>query len=364
MSGVTPQGREMHVTFVAESVENNSIGRTYCLWLLADRLGWSTTTLATRGDSLWAPLRDSKFASTVRRVEPGKINSAVPADTDLMIACKPFPESLGVAIRVARERGLGLIVDVDDPDLEARLRLNSPLMAVLRWLRYPKRSIVDRENARWTRALPSFASNPWLQQHWGGVLIPHAREDQGSAGYSDSSAPRVVFVGTNRAHKGIGLLRDAVSALRGDGFSLTVTDVPPGDARPGEHWVGRTTLADGMQLVRGADIVALPSSPDRFSVGQLPAKLVDAMMFGRAIAVSRVTPMPWAVGDAGIIFEPDSLPELIAALRELQSPEVRRGLGQRARERALEEFSVDALSPRFRDECERVATAGWREPTW
>ncbi|MGB3374670.1 MAG: glycosyltransferase [Microbacterium sp.] len=354
----------MHITFVAESIENNSIGRTYCLWLLARKLGWDTTTLATRGASLWGPVRDSAFARTVRRIDPRDLETAVPVKTSLVIACKPYPESLGNAIEIARSRGLGLIVDVDDPDLEARLRVGSPVMAAARWIRHPGRSIADRTNARWTRELPSFTSNPWLLERWGGVLIPHAREDQGNGTYSDSSTPRVVFVGTSRAHKGISLLRDAVGALRSSGFTLTITDDAPDDARPGEHWVGRTTLADGLQLVRDADIVALPSAPDRFSVGQLPAKLVDAMLFGRAVAVSRVAPMPWAVDDAGLVFEPDSLPGLISALEQLRDPARRRDLGKRARARALEEFSVEALLPRFRAECERVASDGWREPAW
>lgn len=340
-----------HITFVTESLQANSLGRPYCLWLLAKHLGWSSNTLTARGERVWGPLRGSEFASTVQRVGAEELTKAIPAGTDLVVACKPLPQSLSIALRAASARRLPLIVDIDDPDLELRLRIGQPLHAALRTIRRPRRSIEDRRNRVAARELPSIVSNPWLADRYGGAIVPHVRPDLGDGAPAAAGGPGVVFVGTNLRHKGVDILREAVDDLRSYGFTLTVTDIAPTDAKPWENWTGQTSLDAGIELVRNADIVALPSRAGRESIGQLPAKLIDAMMLGRAIAVSDVAPMPWAIGDAGIVFEHGSRGALKAALLTLLDPAKRAELGARARTRALSEFTVEAVATRFERAC-------------
>jgi hypothetical protein len=342
----------MDVTFIAENQEANSLGRIYCLWLITEHLGWTSRTLALQGTKVWEPLADSSFAETIERVPQKSLERSVPPDTDLIIACKPLPGSLGAAIPVARRRCLPLLVDVDDPDLEMRLRTGRPLAGLLRSLRHPRRTLADLRLRRMARLLPSIVSNPWLQQRYGGAIVPHVRPELSAGDPPTGAHPRVVFVGTNHRHKGVDLLRRAVGRLAVPyGYTLTVTDVPPSDAHPWETWTGSTSLEDGLQLVRDADIVALPSRATRQAEGQLPAKLIDAMMLGRAIAVSDVQPMPWAVADTSIIFDSNSREAVEGALLALLEPAERESLGARARHRALTEFSVATVAPRFRDAC-------------
>lgn len=342
----------MNIVLMTESLTSNSIGRTYCLWLLAKELGWGVSVLTTQGDRIWEPLANSEFSRDVQKVARRDLDSAIPDDVDLVIGCKPLWLSFGLALRVGKRRKLPVMVDIDDPDLELRIRPEDPFIRkLLRWGRHPIRRTQDRILAFKARRLPSFVSNPWLGDRYGGTLIPHVRPDLGDGSPSTSDNPHVVFVGTAHAHKGVPLLRDAIRDLQPQGFTLTITDKRPSDAAPWERWVGNTSLEEGADLVRNADIVALPSIAGPQTVGQLPAKLIDAMMLGRAVAVSDVPPMGWAVDDAGVVFEAGSLDALREALVALRSPEARAALGRAARNRALKEFSLTALSPRFERAC-------------
>ena len=348
----------MNIVLMTESLSSNSIGRTYCLWLLARGLGWRVTVLTTQGDHFWGPLADSDFSRDVRKVTRRELDAAVPEDVDLVIGCKPLWPSFGLALRIGKQRKLPVMVDIDDPDLELRIRpQDSLLRKLLRWGRHPVLRTQDRILAVKARRYASFVSNPWLGERYGGTLIPHVRPDLGDGNPSTSANPHVVFVGTAHAHKGVPLLRDAIRDLQAEGFTLTITDKQPVDAAPWETWVGNTSLEEGVELVRNADIVALPSIAGPQTVGQLPAKLIDAMMLGRAVAVSDVPPMGWAVADTGVVFEAGSLEALRNALLTLRAPDTRNALGSAARNRALEEFSLGALLPRFERACREAIAA-------
>jgi len=199
-------------------------------------------------------------------------------------------------------------------------------------------------------------SNPTLQRRWGGAVVPHAREDTGDGLPHESSSPRVVFVGTNSKHKGMEVLRSAIEQCQDLAVTLTVTDSPPIDALPWESWVGRTTLAEGRALVRSADIVVLPSLPGAtYSEAQLPAKLIDAMIAGRAIIVSNRAPIEWALGGSGVVVDSYDAESFAKAIRDLADPGVRRALGQGARNRALSHFSVEGVQDAFEKSCNDAA---------
>lgn len=349
----------MEIALITEDQSRNSLGRTYCLWLLAKELGWTAHVLTTEGDEVWAPLRGSEFADSVRRVPKEQLTRSIPLHTDLIVACKPLPNSLGQAEKVARDIDLPLLLDIDDPDLEVRTRAGDPVMAILRWARRPLRSFDDARRARVARQLPTIVSNPWLANRYGGDVVPHVRpviEPGPDRGGPDL---QIVFVGTNHAHKGVHVLREAVARMQNEPATtrLTVTDAPPADAFPWENWVGTTSMSEGMNLARNADVIVLPSLPGRHATGQLPVKLVDAMMLGRPVVVSDVAPLPWAVGEAGIVVEAGDVDALVRAVSQLRDPSRRAQLGSAARAHAVAVFSVGAVAGTFERACLSAASA-------
>jgi glycosyltransferase involved in cell wall biosynthesis len=143
----------------------------------------------------------------------------------------------------------------------------------------------------------------------------------------------------------VDLLRAAVARLSTDGFTLVITASPPAEPTVAwEEWIGTTSDERGMELLGTCDIVALPSSAGGEGKAQLPMKLIDAMLAARAVAVSDLGPMRWALGDCGLLFDPDSVDSLVHALGRLRDPHLRQLLGEKARERALGMFTPALLA--------------------
>lgn len=108
------------------------------------------------------------------------------------------------------------------------------------------------------------------------------------------------------------------------------------------HLLGlRSDVAD---LLASADAFVLPSHSEG-----LPLALLEAMFCGLPIVATRVGEVPAALGDdAGLLVEPGRPDELARAIERLVSDaELARGLGARARARALAEFDVTKMAGRY-----------------
>lgn len=342
------KGRRMvRVVLVTESIESNSLGRTHALWTIARSLGADVSIVSPRGEQVWSPLRGSEFAEHLTVFSQGHVPRVV-REANVIVGCKPLPWSLGIAHQWAADLGTPLVADVDDADLEAGGAGQSPVERMMRtagippWIRREPRKL-----ARILRATSVITSNPTLQKRWGGEVIPHVREPGPSGADHTSWEPTVSFVGTMRRHKGADVLRRAVANLRDINARLIVTDSPPDDAKPWESWIGATNIDDGMKVVASSDIAAIPSLETRFSRAQLPAKLMDAMVTGRAVVASDLPPIEWALAGSGRLVAPGSASHLEAAIRHFADPAVRAEAGIAARQRALDRFTVSANEARF-----------------
>lgn len=104
------------------------------------------------------------------------------------------------------------------------------------------------------------------------------------------------------------------------------------------------TPTDYASVLRQGDVVAVPSVSD-----SIPYSLVGAMFSEGAIVATDVGGMREALGDAGLIVparDPVSMAEAVADL--LRSPDSRRRLGEAARERALQIFTLAGFSDAYR----------------
>lgn len=348
----------MRIAIFTPDITSNSLGRTYCLWLLMRANGWETEVFAPRGGEIWGPLRGGDFATNCRTVDEDdpELLAAVEA-ADLVLAVKPVETSFGRARRLAHAAQRPLLLDVDDPDLEAALSWRRPLRRFAKGILKFGAVRRNTELKRLALQADTIVSNPVLQAIYGGPVVPHVRDDRGFGAPHTSSKPSIAFVGTNRKHKGVDILREAVANRQDLGITLKLTDEAPEDAQPWEQWVGMTSFDEGLALVENADIVVIPSKDDGYAHGQLPAKLMDAMLAGRAVIVSDIEPMTWAVGSGGLTVEPSSVPALANALEKLTDPLVRRELGSQARRKALDLFTIDANREPFREVCEQVISS-------
>lgn len=359
---VTP----LRVTLLTPSFSDTQIFRTEALALLACHLGHTVTVVTTQEGDVVPSLAGTAFARELRRVTEAELEGIVADGTDVLCTVKPLASSLGLGWRLSRRTGTALLVDVDDPDIEVQTV----------WSGSSRRQTAHRLARAW-RALPgqvrlclivkrsvTMVSNPVLQARWGGEVVPHARLDPGEGSPHVSAGPQIAFVGTTRRHKGVGLLREAVAQLANDGWRLAVTAHRPSDAQPWEEWLGPLDgTIDSARMTAEADVVVVPSEDFGYGRGQLPLKLIDAMLMARAVVVSSAGPLPWAVGDAGPVFRSGSVPALVEALRPLRDPGLRAQMGRHARAVALERYSVDKVAPSFQRALDRaLARSSRRAP--
>lgn len=364
-SPATTVPRPTRILFVTPNFENNSLGRTYSLWLLAKAVGLTSRVVGVKGNEIWSPLVGTAFAADCRLPAVGGLDARREALrehvvwADLVIAVKPLPSSFGVAVTLASAERRPVLLDIDDPDVEVRTSWLPRYEQLARWVLTSRYRELVRLG-RLARRTPSMVSNPTLAQRYAGIIIPHVRPMPVEAAIASDGPPTIRFVGSPRGHKGLDVLRSAVAQLADRGFRLEVTAPPPDDAHPWETWLGNTTLADGVALVASADIIVIPSLARGWSRAQLPAKLIDAMVHGRPVVASDLPPIRWALDEAGVLVPSGDVRALVGALLSLESPERRAQLGALARTRASRMFSVEAIAERFAGVVARVAHAGDR----
>jgi glycosyltransferase involved in cell wall biosynthesis len=111
--------------------------------------------------------------------------------------------------------------------------------------------------------------------------------------------------------------------------------------------------SDVPDLMRGADVVVLPSIHEGFGL-----VLAEAMASGLPVVASDTGPVPEIVEHerTGLLFPPGDAPALSAALvRMLDNGPERAAMGVRGRERAVAEFSFDTMIGRLEALYERLA---------
>ena len=202
----------------------------------------------------------------------------------------------------------------------------------------------------------------FLQHRFGGTLIPHARDtDAWRPGAGDAALARrrlgvegqrlVMFIGTPRDYKGLDDLAAAVASLGRADVALAVvgTAADSGAGRrilarcPSARLVPWVPFEELPPLLSAADVVAVPQRGTPDTVGQVPAKIFDAMALGRPIVSTRVSMIPEVLDGCALLVEPGDVVGLAAAIgRLLDDRAEAEALGARARERCVERYSLHA----------------------
>ena len=357
----------MKVSVLAFDLSDNSTGRADLLArLLAPR--YTVEVVGPRFDAeVWRPARDGAIAYRTRAGARYPAFAALAAelarlaDGDVLLASKPRPTSFGVALLARRQRPRPLILDVDDWELGFFYRSGI-------WGRLGRAlNLANPNGLPWTwlterlvgRADALIVASRFLERRFGGTLIPHVRDtDAWDPARFDGAATRaalgvgdakvVMFLGTPRGHKGV---EDLVAAMDGlQGARLVIVGAEPGGetarrwaARPGVIVRGAVPFDEVPRYLAAADVVAVPQRATSDTVGQVPAKLFDAMAMARPIVSTSVSMIPEILEGCGLLVPPGE-PRALRAMLEtlLSSAERAQELGRRARARCIERYSFTA----------------------
>ncbi len=373
----------MKISILAFDLSDNATGRADLLArLLAPR--WPVEVVGPRfGDEIWRPARGGGVPYAALAVGDARRyprfaarwpELAARADGDVLLASKPRPTSYGAALLARRRRRRPLILDIDDWEvgffrragrwgtLGRALNLANPNGLPWTWL---MERLVGRADA-------ITVASRFLQRRFGGTLIPHARDtDSWDPARYDRAAARarlgvsderlVMFLGTPRGHKGVDDLVDAVGVVGGDVRLVLVGADAAGES--GRRWashpwvrlVGEIPFDDVPRYLVAADAVAVPQRATSDTVGQVPAKIFDAMALARPIVSTAVSMIPEILDGCGVLVPPGNVLALATALRRLlDDPESAAELGRRARARCREHYSFTAARAALFPIVERV----------
>jgi glycosyltransferase involved in cell wall biosynthesis len=370
------------VSILCFDVSDNAVGRAWLLARLLEPIGAVEIVGPRFGPSVWEPLAEERVA--IRSVPGGRLPGLATrlpalgrlADGDLLYASKPRLTSAGLGYLARIARGRPLLLDIDDWETGFFLRggfwgtvgralnLSNPRGLTWTWL---------MERLRWLADGITVASR-FLEQRFGGVLIPHVRDtDRWAPDRADPQPIRerlgaekgrvVMFLGTPRAYKGIEDLAAAVSRLGRADVTLALVGTEPGSdtgrmllaGHPAVRLVGRVPIGQVPSYLAAADVVVVPQRESSDTRGQVPAKLFDAMALGRPVVSTRVSMIPEILEGCGLLVEPGDVGALSLAIgRLLDHPDEARALGAAARRRAIERYSFESARRALFPLVERV----------
>jgi glycosyltransferase involved in cell wall biosynthesis len=274
---------------------------------------------------------------------------------DVLVAIKPQLASFGAALVAAEIRDVPVILDLDDLDTALAPRAGWDVDPSITDLARPGSAVYVSLLTRAAGAASAITvASTALRERFGGTVVPHGSDErlfdpgrihqgEARAGFG-FEAPTVVFPGTPRRHKGIDELVQAVAKL--PGVRLAVTCRPTDLSGP--EWTAfeleRVPVLSYElvpRLLAAADVVALPQLDNEAGRYQMPMKAFDAMAMGRPIVATTVSDLGTVLNGCARLVPPGDVDALTQAISDLlEHPKEARVLGERARERFLECYSL------------------------
>ena len=385
-----PTGRP-RVAVVAWDVGHNPLGRAN---VLAEVLArdfdvelWGAQ-FERYGSRVWAPLRDiptpvnvfpgRPFPEHLRAVE----DVASVMDADALWVSKPRLPSLLLGTLAKQQRNRPLLLDVDDHELSF-FATDDGLDITSLAGRFDDPDLALPFERAWTRAcepLIGFAdqvtvSNVALQRRYGGIVVPHARDetvfdparvDRDAVRHRLGIAPGervLLFGGTPRLHKGLLEVLQALEALGDPRYRLIVFGTRELDELAPQigslaRWLlplPYQAFSSLPEVVAAADLTCILQDPAHpVSAYQLPAKLTDALAMGVPVLLRATPPLQPVIesGAVGVLGPGDDLAATIAAT--FDDPAAAAARAEIGRRLFLDTMSYDAVSRQVRPVFERL----------
>ena len=374
----------MKISVLCFDLSSNAFGRA---WLLAQALSgvYDVEIIGTsRKGGIWAPMSDLEIPvkefmwDRYPKFSRIKKNILDAIDGDIILASKLMPTSFGIGLQKKYSSGKPLIVDIDDWELGFFYH-SGFWGGVGRFLNFSNPNglpYVWRMERLVGEADAVSVSNQFLQKKFKGVLLPHCRdtsvldpqkfnpdEIKERIGLADKKI--VMFLGTPRPHKGIDDLLIALKQINISGLRLVIIGVEnqqdflkgvDQSIRDRVVVLTKIPFQNLPEFLSAADIIAIPQRQTSDSVGQIPARLFDAMSMAKPIIATRVSDIPEVLEDCGYLVDPSEPGQLADGIQYILShPGEAKAKGYAARERCKQRYDMHTLECGLRELVEDVS---------
>src|SRR6266446_5626853 len=370
----------MKVTILSHNLSSNASMRAHRLAVAAAHFAGVTLIGPVERRGLWPALPQEAWIKTVTeerfpRFTPSFLQLVRACEGDVLIAVKPHMASFGAALVAAECRQVPVILDLDDLDIALAPRsdwVEKPSMADLR---RPASAVYLSLLTKATGAASAITvASLALRQRFGGTLVPHGSltelfnpaaidREKARRGFG-FEGPTVLFPGTPRWYKGLKPLAKALTRM--PGARLAVLCRPEDLAS--EEWdrlplqrIPMISYAALPTLLAAADVVAIPQLDTEPARYQMPMKAYDCMAMAKPIVASAISDLPDTLADCARLVPPGDVEQLAEAIDKLLAhPEEARRLGEKARARCLQHYSMHRIAEKL---CSVVCQLAPSEPS-
>ena len=374
----------MKISILCFDLSSNAFGRAGLLAIALSKIYDVEIIGPSKREKIWAPMAqiDIPIKKFVWERYPGfhriKKNIMDVIDGDVILASKLMPTSFGIGLQKKIFSGKPLLLDIDDWELG--FFYHSGFWGkVGRFLNFSNPNglpYVWRIERLVGHADAVSVSNRFLQKKYGGTLLPHCRDTdilnplKFNAGDVKEKMGFVgkkilMFLGTPRPHKGIDDLLQAFKKVDNSDLNLVIIGVEnKQEFLKGidESAKNRVTIIPKIpfnklsEYLSVADIICIPQRRTSDSVGQIPARLFDAMAMAKPIIATKVSDIPEVLGDCGYLVDPSNPSQLANAIQYvLNHSDEARVKGDAARARCRQKYDIRNLESGLRGLIEQVA---------
>lgn len=346
-------------------MSSNCLGRVYILAKVLSR-HYDVEVIGPASDgNIWEPVREDNSLNYNIVLKTNIPNTIKVSKPDIIFASKTKITSYGVGLLYSARYHIPIILDIDDWEVGLYNSIPGKIISAVRFW--------DINNYCTTAIMELFArvtkhktvSNTYLKNRFGGELIPHFRDTDvfNPRKYNISKIKKhyelskdkkvILFLGTPRKSKGIPQLMQAVESLNRKDVLLLIVGadknfIENSPNKPFLKLLGRQKFKDIPNFIAVADVVVVFQLNTKPTLGQLPAKIFDAMAMAKPVISTNVSDIPKVLEDCGEIVEPGNVLELSNKINYLlDNPVYAKKLGKKAREKCIKEYSYDAIAPKL-----------------
>lgn len=376
----------MKISVLTFDLSHNCLGRSHLLAKILERRYEVEMIGPLFGDGIWKPvatLGDLRYkpvkVGTLPESYWNMVQLLKQVDGDVIYASKPLFTSYGIGLLSRIFKNKPLVLDIDDWQLGIMQEAYKKRSAISRLKGFAKSTLTPHlGSSYWNHFIGDklthlaneiTVSNRYLQKKFGGKIIWHARDTTAfNPNKFDKKLIRenfgighhqkiLMFFGTPRPFKGLEELIVATSLLKNQDVVLTIVGIDDNDnysktfIQLAKEKLGENFKGFGLQsfdkvpeFLAIADVIAIPQRNNSATVGQVPAKVFDAMAMAKPVIATDVSDLPEILDGCGWIVEPEQPESLAQAITYvLEHPEEAEQKGQKARIKCLENYSWDAM---------------------